>query len=208
MHKSEGQRSRSRNQMTRRSFLGGLSFAALGGGSVSTQAGDFGKADPPNLSTARSQFIILEPARQLEPAILNDLYGRPINIARPMGTVRLIHIWASWCPACREDLLELERFQKSAGSEVAITTISTDKISRIRVAEFLRQLGIEHLQVLLDPDGLVASADAGKKVALPLYGLPITYLIARNGTVAGYISGTVDWNRAEAKELLAYYSLH
>ena len=37
---------------------------------------------------------------------------------------------------------------------------------------------------------------------------PITYLIARDGTVAGYITGTVDWSRADAQALLAYYRLH
>ena len=153
--------------------------------------------------TVRAQYAILDPIVPLKPAILNDLNGHKTTIGPAKGKVQLVHIWASWCALCREDLVALQRFQTTADPRIEVTTISTDTIDPIRIRAFLNGLGINRLKVLLDPDGVLASRDAD--TPLPLYGLPITYIVTPTGLVAGYITGQVDWSTPDAQRLLAYY---
>lgn len=61
--------------------------------------------------------------------------------------------------------------------------------------------------IYLDPDRRTAYLSVGNpnNAAFALYGLPISYLVDRQGRVRGYIAGAVDWDSEAAKALLRYY---
>ena len=62
------------------------------------------------------------------------------------------------------------------------------------------------LPIYLDPSGYVAYSDGGnsRNARFALYGMPITYLIASSGLIAGYIVGAADWSSAAANDLIEY----
>lgn len=186
--------------ISRRHFLAGL--AALWPWCSRTFAENFDH--PPQLMTASSQYVILDPLVPLRPAILNTLDGKGIAFPVPGRAVRLVHLWATWCPSCREDLLELEQFRRS-GTAVAVTSISVDTDEPAKVKNFMRGIGIAKPQVMIDPAGKVAARGSGDSGQLRLYGLPITYLITPSGLIAGYITGPVNWAAPGAQRLIDYY---
>ena len=86
------------------------------------------KPAPVSLNSNSSR--ILTPTRTaLPPLRYNDLQGKSKKINLSQGHPILINLWASWCPACLEELSNWKAHQnglRSAGIEVI--TISTDLI--------------------------------------------------------------------------------
>jgi hypothetical protein len=72
---------------------------------------------------------------------------------------------------------------------------------------FMKAYQLAHLSIGLDPEERLGSLSADRVAAgaLPLWGLPITYLIDKRGLVIGYITGAVSWESREAQSFLAYF---
>ena len=66
------------------------------------------------------------------------------------------------------------------------------------VRPFLEQLGIEHLDIYLDP---AAKTRPGFGVG----GLPTTFLIDAAGRLAGGLEGPAEWDSPEAEALIRHY---
>lgn len=162
--------------------------------------------DPPPFQTTRSQFTLVQPLKPLPPVTLHTLAGQSVSLQPVAGKVMLIHVWASWCPACTVDLPLFESFYEAVGDQVVVAAVSVDKSERTEVKAYLAKLGIKHLPIYLDPNETLASSSTASPAPLPIYGMPITYLIDAAGQIAGYISGVVDWRTPEAQRLLAYYA--
>lgn len=162
---------------------------------------------PPPLRTSSSQFIELRPRVMAPQVVLQRIDGKsiPLNVSR--GKVILLSFWATWCPPCRRELPTLERLQRTFDSrKLEIVAVSIDTSGQLTVGRFLDRLGVKHLPVYLDPDGRIAErANHETGAPFPLYGMPITYVIDRKGSVAGYITGEVDWLSPEAITFLQYF---
>jgi len=161
---------------------------------------------PPVFQSAKHQFVVVRPSKQLPALSLVDISGRPARVAAVPGKVLLINIWASWCDACRTDLPLLERFHKTASHQAAVVAVSIDTDDRRRVKSYLDKLSIRALPVYHDPEGKLAGNAAKGTAPLPIYGMPLTYLITPSGRIAGYMPGVADWLAADAQKLLAYYA--
>jgi hypothetical protein len=79
-----------------------------------------------------------------------------------------------------------------------------DREGRSIVQSYLNKLGIRHLDVFLDPLEALATSDPAKVGQVPfvLYGMPVSYLIDRNGVVIGYFPGEADWMSEQGRRLL------
>lgn len=89
------------------------------------------------------------------------------------------------------------------GAEVI--AVSVDRGSRDQVGRFIQSLAIRKLPIYLDPNGYVAHPDPERTGApFALYGMPITYLIARSGRIIGYMPGAADWTSPEADALISF----
>lgn len=162
---------------------------------------------PPRFETARRQYTLLRPARPLPPLRAKGLDGRVAEIGVRDGEVTLVNFWATWCPACVNELPSLERLHRS-NRGVRVIAISVDRDGGPeRVQRYLKKLNIRHLPVYLDPDGAIAYADRDneRKAPFALYGMPISYVIDRAGRIAGYFPGEADWMSPAAHNLLDYY---
>lgn len=163
---------------------------------------------PPTLQTGDSQFVELLP-RSLAPQIMLDrLDGKSIPLNALRGKAVLLSFWATWCPPCRRELPILERLQKTFdAATLEIVAISIDKAGKPTIERFLDGLNVKHLRIYLDPTGRIAEhANQETGAPFPLYGMPITYVIDRKGSVVGYITGEVNWLSAEGIAFLKYFT--
>lgn len=98
------------------------------------------------------------------------------------------------------ELPTLDRLQSILGrQDFEVVALSIDDGGIEVPASFAKRLGLSNLNVYLDFTGTTAEA-------FPLYGLPISYLIDREGIMVGYIIvGAVDWDSPEAVNLVTYY---
>jgi len=100
----------------------------------------------------------------------------------------------------------LERFHKTASHQAAVVAVSIDTDDRRRVKSYLDKLSIRALPVYHDPEGKLAGNAAKGTAPLPIYGMPLTYLVTPTGRIAGYMPGVADSVAADAQKLLAYYA--
>ncbi|MEQ8356288.1 MAG: TlpA disulfide reductase family protein [Kiloniellaceae bacterium] len=158
-----------------------------------------GANHPADFRNGRNQFIHLRPSRAapVTPFFAED--GSLLNLSGFRGKLVLLNLWATWCPPCIEELPALDRLQAVLAEQpFAVVALSIDEAGIDAPARFIERLGLTNLSVYNDYTGRAQKA-------FPLYGLPITYLIDRDGTVAGYIVGAADWDSPEAIEFLQHY---
>jgi len=171
--------------------------------------GPAAKADPtfPRLQSHGGQFTRLVPADRAPDNPIIALDGSVIALSRFKGRVVVLNFWATWCAACRYELSALERLSGKYGQDdLAVIAISIDEEGFTAVVPYLRRHGITDLTVLLDPQQSLGSRFLGSEASgsLPLFGLPMTYFIDRDGNVLGYISGAVEWDSSEARRFVDF----
>jgi len=113
-----------------------------------------------------------------------DLSGKTVALSDFSGKVVLVDFWATWCPTCRQLLPDLEKLhEKNKDRSFTVFGIALDD-NVAAVPPFARSLGLTY-PVMQWPGG---KAPAGWAVP----GLPIAYLIGRDGKIVRRYDGTVD----------------
>jgi thiol-disulfide isomerase/thioredoxin len=162
---------------------------------------------PPVLRTGNAQFVELRPAIPPPPTRIERIDGTLVDLSSFGGKVVVMNFWATWCPPCRRELQLLDKLQRLIGSNaLEIVAVSIDVGGRAAVEAFMKQVNVGDLRPYIDPHGLIGKR-VGQKGSAPfvLYGMPISYIVDRQGRVAGYFTGEVDWTGEEGLALLNYF---
>lgn len=123
-----------------------------------------------------------------------DLDGEARGKHDYRGRVVLLNFWGSWCPPCREEFPSLERLHQALGGpDFAVLAIAVADTGEA-VAGFLagRRPAID---VLLDEE----RKTAGDYRAA---GVPVTYLLDRQGRLVAGKAGPQDWNSPQMQQLI------
>ena len=94
------------------------------------------------------------PLRDKAPAfLLEDMRGGKVSSVAFAGRVRVITVWASWCPLCAEELAELDALQRTWGERIAVIAINRAE-PEVDARAFLEKvLGKGYtLRALMDPE--------------------------------------------------------
>ncbi len=187
-------------RLSRRGLLRGMAVSAVAG----VPASAFASGGPPSLE----RYRIVRPARDVGDFPMTGLDGAASRFSRFRGKLVLMNFWATWCPACREELPALDRLQQAMGREgLQVVAVSVDRGDRRGVERYVRDRRIRHLPVFVDPDARIAHSEgsADRRAPFALYGMPITYVIGRAGNIQGYVLGEADWSSEAARNFLTYY---
>lgn len=167
-----------------------------------------GTLDPPVFRSRSSQFILLRPIDPAPSTKIQGIGGAPVDLTQLRGRVVLLNFWASWCLPCVYEMPSLDRLAATADpSHLGIVAVAIDRDGAATVMPFLREHGLTHLSIGLDPNQRLGSlsTDHVSAGALPLWGLPITYIIDKHGDVVGYITGAAEWDSQKARAFLDYF---
>jgi cytochrome c biogenesis protein CcmG, thiol:disulfide interchange protein DsbE len=127
--------------------------------------------------------------------VREDLSGRRIDLKTYRGKVVLLNFWATWCASCQVELPQFVEWQKKYGAQgLQILAISMDDGPEL----VRRTAGRLHL----DFPVLMGDAKLGEKYGGVL-GLPVTFLIDRDGKIAEQFKGENDLSAMEGKIQLA-----
>jgi peroxiredoxin len=115
------------------------------------------------------------------------------------GDVLLLNVWATWCPPCVEEMPTMQAVHESyADRGFRVVAVSIDDAG---TENLIRGFGEEHglsFEILHDPAWAVFDA-------YQLNGVPMTFLIDREGTIR-LTRFAVDWDsdeyRSEIEKLL------
>jgi DsbE subfamily thiol:disulfide oxidoreductase len=119
--------------------------------------------------------------------------GKKVSLKDFRGKVVFLNFWATWCEGCREEMPSMERLYKDfKGKGLEIVAVNV-KEQRPAALAFYKKLQLTY-PVLLDPEGEVG-------LLYGAFGLPVTYLIDRKGTLLARLWGPADWNSPGARNL-------
>ncbi len=115
---------------------------------------------------------------------LQDINGRPLDLATYHGKVVLLNFWATWCAPCRGEIPSFVQWQDSYGPQgLQILGISMDDGPQ-PVRSFYQQFKMNY-PVAVGTDKLAQSYGG-------VLGLPVSFLIGRDGKIVSKYVGAVD----------------
>ncbi|MEX2535316.1 MAG: TlpA disulfide reductase family protein [Trueperaceae bacterium] len=101
-----------------------------------------------------------------------------------LGNPMVVNFWATWCIPCRQEAPVLEAAWRRYGDQVTIVGVQTQERNAQGGVEFINEFGLTFPN-LIDEDSRV-SIDWG------LFGVPETYFIRADGTLAYKHTGIVN----------------
>ena len=120
------------------------------------------------------------------PMLLNDLDGKPVDLASFKGQVVLVNFWATWCEGCRVEIPALNRLQqrfKQPKLQILGVNIGEGKA---RIGQFTQRIPIQYT-ILRDADSVAMKA---WRVRI----MPTTFLIDKQGRLRYELVGEADWD--------------
>lgn len=107
---------------------------------------------------------------------LEDLNGQKVRLSDLRGKPVFLNFWASWCPPCRREMPELQKFHERYGDQITLIGVNWGESAKT-VKEFLESFGVRYLN-LLDERGTAF-------VLYRLTGIPESFFIDPEGFIRG-----------------------
>jgi len=157
---------------------------------------------------AATRFAVADPFSELgvdtpkvrvaaPPFSLNKLGGGEVSLKGLNGRVILLNFWATWCAPCREEMPAMQRlWERYRAQGLVIVAVATDKGDRKSVAAFVDKLALSY-PIALDPQGSVRNR-------YEVVGLPMSYLIGRDGKISARVIGIRTWDSPQAYALVEH----
>lgn len=142
---------------------------------------------------SKSHFKLTTVGEKAPSFILPLLKGGKIDLSKERGKVVFLNFWATWCPACKEEMPAMQwmynKLIKKYPKRFRMYAISIDStgVPEI-VTKYMKVNGLS-FPVLLDTNGKV-------KELYKTTGVPETYVINKRGIVAIKVIGPADWYNA------------
>lgn len=121
-----------------------------------------------------------------------DLNGKMVSLSDFRGKkVVFLNIWATWCPACVEEMPSMEKlYQEMKGEDFEILAVSIDVQGAKIVIPFMEKYSLS-FPALIDSRGRI-------KKLYQTTGVPETFIIDKEGIIVLKIIGPRDWASADA----------
>ncbi|HXR39515.1 MAG TPA: TlpA disulfide reductase family protein [Terracidiphilus sp.] len=120
-----------------------------------------------------------------------DLSGKRVGLGRLRGKVVLLNFWATWCAPCLVEMPAFVEWQRQYGPQgLSVIGISMDD-DRTPVRKLAAKLKLNYPVAMGDED--LGELYGG------VLGLPLTYLIDRDGIVRARFQGESDLKTIEAQ---------
>ena len=122
-------------------------------------------------------------------------FGPRLDLADHAGRPMVINFWASWCGPCYAEAPHLEAAQRRYGDDVLFIGIQTqERDARTAGRAFIERFDFTFPNVIDD--------DSRVSIAYGLFGVPETFFVRADGTLAykhvGPVDATVLTERVEA----------
>lgn len=146
-----------------------------------------------NVALALGQGLTALPGRIIAPDFeLQDTNGKTHRLSDYRGRTVIINFWTTWCPPCREEIPSMNRALKRLEQEDVVMLGINMGEDEDTIFLFTADYPTD-FPMLMDRDGAVIAH-------WPVKGLPTTYVVAPDGTLAYRAIGGRAWDAPELLE--------
>lgn len=107
---------------------------------------------------------------------LKDMHGVDVKLSSFRGKVILMNFWATWCGPCKAEIPSLVELQKQYANDVVVLGVSVDDPVE-KLKPFAAQFKINY------PVLVGLGREDVQDAFGPLYGIPMTFFIGRDGRI-------------------------
>ncbi|MBT2689624.1 TlpA family protein disulfide reductase [Bacillus sp. ISL-47] len=104
---------------------------------------------------------------------LKNLEGETVKLSDYVGKKVMLNFWATWCPPCKAEMPDIQKFYTEKGDEVAILAVNIDP--QYDVAGFAKEMRV-NFPILLDENEKAANA-------YQILTIPTTFFIDEKGII-------------------------
>jgi len=175
-----------------------LLVASLGTAVVVVWSALFYLEDRGTASVAeRAPLVVRRPAMaRARSMTLLSLNGKPASLSAYSGHIVFVNLWATWCPPCRAEMPDLQRFYDRYKSRNLVVLGIDEGEAHDPVQAFVNSVGARY-PVLLDRRERYASAYRA-------IGLPTSFIVSPSGFITTEYEGALSFSEmvAAVKTLL------
>lgn len=145
----------------------------------------------------RDKYYLVTEGLEVPAFSLPTLDGETITLTEQRGKVLLINLWATWCPACIEEMPSMERLYqdlKKRDVPFDMLAINIDSSNVAELKQFARKMNIT-FPILYDRSKNVP-------YLFKSIGIPETYIVDKKGVIRKKIIGGYDWDREDTRQLI------
>ncbi len=160
--------------------------AAKSGLNLEAVVDSFAKRQQPTAPASSAQSVATNAAAYppLPDVELKTLDGKAYRLSDLRGRVVLVNFWATWCLPCRNEIPEFNEMQREYEAK-GFTVVGVTSHDTVEDVRSFQQDVKQDYTVLLGTDDIPAKFQNGP-------GLPVTYIIDREGRVRQKIIGARD----------------
>lgn len=119
---------------------------------------------------------------------LETLDGKMVKLSDYQGQKVMLNFWATWCPPCRAEMPDMQRFYEDTDEDVEILAVNltTTEKNNSLIGVFVEEFGLT-FPILLDAEG-----DVG--IQYKLQPIPTSYLIDQHGHIHHVAIGPMNYD--------------
>lgn len=114
---------------------------------------------------------------------LETLSGDVVKLSDYRGKKVMVNFWATWCPPCREEIPEMQKFYEDTDVEILAINLTETESNIEEVDEFVDEYGMT-FPVLLDSE--LTAADTYR-----IQPIPSSFILDTTGVIQYYAPGAL-----------------
>jgi len=138
--------------------------------------------------------------KEAPPFTLKSLDGNSVALSQFKGKPLLLFFWGTWCEACKEDIVLLEKFAERSKDCLTVVTVVVDGERDKRARQIVSKLKVTLPVLLILKENVIDTYEVRM--------IPMAVLVDQGGSIIGKIVGQRDWSGPAAwsvtKELLKF----
>jgi len=152
---------------------------------------DSGRAEPLEKQTGLTK---VQPTPAPDFA-LQDLQGRTQTLNDGFDGVQIVNFWATWCPACVEEIPSMQRLAQRYPDRLRIHAIDF-KEAPAHVRDFMQEKGLDvSFPIAVDPDGKVADRYGA-------FAFPTSFVVGPDGRIHYSVNAGIIWDTPEVDRII------
>lgn len=116
---------------------------------------------------------------------LKTLDGKTVKLSNLQGKKVVLNFWATWCPPCKAEMPEMQKYHEEINDEVIILAVNIDP--QLDVQKFVDEMGIT-FTIPLDEEDLVSTD-------YQVISIPTTYFIDTKGIIQEKHIGSMTYDQ-------------